>query len=103
MRITSQSAGQQLAVDPIFTILALRGRGTKFTLVESTGCAAAPEAELNVTGDPFTGTTPDGEVRGIVDLHNHLTAFEFMGGNIHCGKPWSRYGITDALVDCPDH
>jgi hypothetical protein len=103
VRITSQSAGQQLTVDPIFTILALRDSGTKFTLVQTTGCATAPEAELNVTGDPFTGTTPDGEVRGIVDLHNHLTAFEFMGGNVHCGKPWSRYGITDALVDCPDH
>lgn len=101
--ISSASAGQQLAVDPIFTILALRGTGTRFTLVETTGCAIAPEAELNVQGSPFTGTTPNGEVRGIVDLHNHLTSFEFIGGDIHCGQPWSRYGITAALVDCPDH
>jgi microsomal dipeptidase-like Zn-dependent dipeptidase len=101
--ISSPAAGQQLAVDPIFTILAMRGTATQFTLVEATGCATAPEAEINIAGSPFTGTTPDGEVRGVVDLHNHLTAFEFMGGDVHCGKPWSRYGITDALVDCPDH
>ncbi len=101
--IASPAAGKQLAVDPIFTILALRGSATRFTLVQTTGCATAPEAELNVQGSPFTGTTPDGEVRGIVDLHNHLTAFEFMGGDIHCGQPWSPYGITAALVDCPDH
>src|ERR1044072_6758714 len=52
-RISSQAAGKQLTVDPIFTILALRGSGTRFTLVEATGCATAPEAEVNVTGDPF--------------------------------------------------
>ncbi|MGH3760499.1 hypothetical protein [Actinophytocola sp.] len=101
--LTSPVAGRQLAVDPIFTILALRGTGTPFTLVETTGCATAPEAELNIDGTPFSGTTPDGEVRGIVDLHNHLTAYEFMGGDIHCGQPWSPYGITAALVDCADH
>jgi microsomal dipeptidase-like Zn-dependent dipeptidase len=101
--ISSPAAGRRLAVDPIFTILALRGTGTPFTLVEASGCTVAPEADLNITGDPFTGTTPDGEVRGVVDLHNHLTAYEFIGGDVHCGKPWSPYGITAALVDCPDH
>lgn len=101
--IGAPAAGKQLAVDPIFTILALRGSATQFSLVEASGCAAAPEAELNIEGTPLSGTTPDGEVRGVVDLHNHLTAYEFMGGDIHCGEPWSPYGITAALVDCPDH
>lgn len=101
--ITSPAAGRQLAVEPLFSTLALRTSGTGFTLEPATGCATAPEAEVNITGEPFTGTTPDGEVRGLADLHNHLTAYEFIGGEIHCGQPWSEYGITAALVDCPDH
>jgi len=101
--ITAVSADRQLAVDPILQTLALRATATSFTLVPTTGCATAPEAELNVTGEPFTGTTANGEVRGLADLHSHLTAYEFIGGDIHCGQPWSQYGITNALVDCPDH
>src|SRR4029079_10825728 len=30
-------------------------------------------------------------------------AFEFLGGDAHCGKPWDRYGAPYALVDCQDH
>ena len=30
-------------------------------------------------------------------------AFEFLGGSVHCGRPWHRYGVAYALVDCPDH
>ena len=30
-------------------------------------------------------------------------AFEFLGGSVHCGRPWSPYGVEVALVDCPDH
>lgn len=101
--IAAVADNRQLAVDPILRTLALRSSGTRFALEQAAGCAAAPEAQLNLEGDPLAGTTPDGEVRGIVDLHNHLTAFEFIGGEIHCGAPWSKYGITDALVDCPDH
>ena len=44
-----------------------------------------------------------GEVKGIIDLHLHMTAFEFLGGRAHCGRPWHRYGAPYALVDCPDH
>jgi len=101
--VTAVSVNRQLAVDPIFQTLALRATATHFTLVSATGCATAPEAELNITGEPFTGTTANGEVRGLADLHSHLTAYEFIGGDIHCGQPWSKYGITNALVDCPDH
>ena len=42
-------------------------------------------------------------MRGLVDAHMHMMAFEFLGGRAHCGKPWEPYGITVALVDCPDH
>lgn len=102
-RVAAVADGREVAVDPILRTLALRSSGTRFALVPATNCAPAPEAQLNIEGTPLSGTTPDGQVRGIVDLHNHLTSFEFIGGEIHCGQPWSRYGITDALTDCPDH
>ena len=42
-------------------------------------------------------------MRGYVDAHTHGMAFEFLGGSVHCGRPWHRYGVAYALVDCPDH
>ena len=33
----------------------------------------------------------------------HWMTFEYLGGNFHCGRPWSPYGITYALPDCSDH
>ncbi|HYP24547.1 MAG TPA: hypothetical protein VEV43_13330, partial [Actinomycetota bacterium] len=47
--------------------------------------------------------TPYGEARGYIDLHLHMMAFEFIGGRSRCGRPWHRFGVTHALVDCPDH
>ena len=67
------------------------------------GCAVYPEAETNATGEPATGATPFGEVSGFLDAHMHMMAFEFLGGRIHCGRPWHPYGAPAALVDCPDH
>ena len=55
------------------------------------------------TGTPSGGKYSFSDVRGMVDAHMHMMAFEFLGGKAHCGKPWDRYGITHALVDCPDH
>jgi hypothetical protein len=43
------------------------------------------------------------EVRGTVDGHMHLMAFEFLGGRAHCGRPWHPFGVAHAMVDCPDH
>ncbi len=67
------------------------------------GCAAYPEADIDITGDPHAGVTPYQEVRGYVDGHSHGMAFEFLGGDAHCGRPWHEYGAPYALVDCPDH
>jgi hypothetical protein len=67
------------------------------------GCATYPESQIDVTGRPHAGITPFQEVRGYVDAHTHGMAFEFLGGDAHCGKPWDQYGAPYALVDCPDH
>jgi hypothetical protein len=74
-----------------------------FAFVAASGCAEFPESQLDVTGAPTTQPTSWGAVKGILDAHMHWMAFEFLGGKAHCGKPWDRYGIAHALVDCPDH
>lgn len=79
------------------------GTATPFALKMTTGCAQWPEISVNVTGNPFGGATPYQEVRGYIDAHTHGMAFEFLGGQLHCGRPWHPYGVTAALVDCPDH
>jgi hypothetical protein len=87
--------GRLALVDP--------GAATAFTFEPAQGCAVYPEVETSATGTPFTSRTPWGEVKGMIDLHLHAMAFEFLGGMAHCGRPWSPYGAPYALVDCPDH
>lgn len=82
--------------------LTVDGRST-FPLTTTTGCAEYPESQIDVTGDPHAGVTSFQEVRGYVDAHTHGMAFEFLGGDAHCGRPWHAYGAPYALVDCPDH
>jgi hypothetical protein len=77
--------------------------GSAFSLRTTTGCPEYPEVDTNVSGDPHAGATPFQEVRGYVDPHVHGMAFEFLGGDAHCGKPWHKYGAPSALVDCVDH
>ncbi|MFL6089175.1 MAG: hypothetical protein ACJ71Z_03440 [Aeromicrobium sp.] len=79
------------------------GSSSAFALQKVSGCPPWPDTSINVTGDPFGGETPYQEVRGYVDAHTHGMAFEFLGGDAHCGRPWHRYGVAYALKDCPDH
>jgi hypothetical protein len=73
---------------------------TDISLRPTTGCAAFPEAEIGSTGNTFKGAGPSGEVNGTIDAHTHVTAFEFIGGDFHCGRSWHPYGISYALPDC---
>jgi len=75
----------------------------RWSLVTAGGCAAFPEVQVNATGTPFRGSSPTAAVRGFVDAHAHIAAFQFLGGKFHCGRPWSPYGVTVALQDCADH
>jgi hypothetical protein len=79
------------------------GEAARFAFEPSDGCAVYPEAETGATGEPARGATAYGEVAGFLDAHMHMMAFEFLGGRIHCGRPWHRFGAPSALVDCPDH
>ncbi|WP_177328327.1 discoidin domain-containing protein (plasmid) [Streptomyces atratus] len=62
-----------------------------------------PDAQIDVTGEPFKGTDAQGRVRGFVDAHDHIMANEGFGGRLICGKPFSEQGVADALKDCPEH
>jgi hypothetical protein len=81
----------------------MSGTGTLLNLRLRGGCTAFPEVSTNVSGDPFSGVSSTQEVRGFIDAHTHGMAFEFLGGEVHCGRPWSPYGVEVALRDCPDH
>ena len=78
-------------------------KAARFDIAGVPGCTSYPESQIGMKGAPFSGTTDMQEVRGYVDAHTHGMAFEFLGGEVHCGRPWSRYGAADALVDCDDH
>jgi len=94
--------GKALSADAAGALTVGGGAGA-FGFAKADGCATFPEAPTNVTGDPSTVPTPYGAVKGILDAHMHWMAFEFLGGKAHCGRPWSPFGIADALVDCPSH
>lgn len=81
----------------------LTSAAAQFSLAPAAGCAAWPEAPTGVEGPVRQGATPYEQTQGYLDAHLHMMAFEFLGGRAHCGRPWHPYGITYALVDCPDH
>ena len=64
------------------------------------GCAVYPEGNVDATGQPFSGPAPTSTVSGTIDAHTHVTAFEFLGGDFHCGRPWHPFGVEFALPDC---
>lgn len=99
---TARKAGPWFTFTNDGTPLTIDG-ATRFRLARTTGCAAYPEAQIEVRGAPHAGVTAYQEVRGYVDAHTHGMAFEFLGGAAHCGKPWDPYGAPYALQDCPDH
>ncbi|MDX6286071.1 MAG: hypothetical protein QOG53_1556 [Frankiales bacterium] len=93
------AAGGRLVIAPGATT----GDGTAFALELRSGCATWPEISTQVSGSPARGSTAYEETKGYLDGHLHGMAFEFLGGEAHCGRPWHPYGVTYALVDCPDH
>jgi hypothetical protein len=93
--LASDSSGQLTLNDA--------GPGTGFAFELTQECASFPELEINVEGPVLGGQTPFQEVRGYLDAHLHMMAFEFLGGRVRCGRPWHRFGVDHALVDCPDH
>ncbi|MSZ76202.1 MAG: peptidase [Actinobacteria bacterium] len=99
---TASMKGASISFTNADAPLEVAGR-TSFVPTVTKGCTAYPESQVDVRGGPTAGVSPIQEVRGYVDAHTHGMAFEFLGGDAHCGKPWDRFGVEYALVDCPDH
>ncbi len=103
LRLTNVSSGRDLSVTRGGRLSQNRRPDARWSFEAAEGCSTFPEIDVNVEGTPLPGPGPGAEVQGIVDAHVHITAFEFLGGRFHCGRPWSRYGAIEALKDCPDH
>jgi hypothetical protein len=97
------ASGGVLGADAENQLATGEGPGARFELHLTKGCATWPEITTNIGGRTFAGVSPFQEVRGTTDAHTHGMAFQFLSGGAHCGKPWSPFGVTVALVDCPDH
>ena len=102
-KVLLPAQGKALGVSGRRLALVEPGVAGLFKFAKASGCAEFPEAVTEASGTPSKGEYPFADVHGLVDAHMHMMAFEFLGGSAHCGKPWDRYGITKALVDCPDH
>jgi hypothetical protein len=76
------------------------GQSIPVSFSKARGCAVYPEAGIDATGKLFRGTGPEAQVNGTIDAHTHVTAFEFLGGDFHCGRPWHPFGIPYALPNC---
>jgi hypothetical protein len=104
-RISRPSTGRVLAASRGRLAIAAgrQGNDAVFSAEPTAHCAVFPEVETDVSGKPMTTPTTWQEVRGTIDLHMHMMAFEFLGGKAHCGRPWSPMGAPTALTDCIDH
>jgi hypothetical protein len=98
---SSPSESTVWVVGAHFTITnRLTGEQVAVSFQPASGCAVYPEAGVNATGRTFAGAAPESQVTGTIDAHTHVTAFEFLGGDWHCGRPWHAFGIPFALPDC---
>ncbi|GAB2564913.1 peptidase [Nocardia heshunensis] len=91
------------ATDGFSLTNAATGTTTAAVFTPASGCAEYPEAAVEATGTPGPSVGPDGSVIGTIDAHVHVTAFEFLGGDFHCGRPWHPYGVVFALPDCASY
>jgi hypothetical protein len=103
LRLTNVSTGRNLAVSWLGRVNQSFSSNFRWRFEPFHGCSTFPEVEVNAEGAPSMGRESGAEVKGFLDAHVHVTAFEFLGGLFHCGRPWSPYGVTDALKDCADH
>lgn len=101
--LTNLETERALAVGDDEQLVQADGGGGQWSLVDAEGCEPFPDISPGATGEPFVGDSPDAPVQGFLDAHTHVSAFRFLGGALHCGRPWSPYGVTVALADCPDH
>ncbi len=109
--LTSVSRDEALTVEDGALSL---GKGTPLTLrhvadddskdgdANGTACANWPEIDTDAVGRPTPVADPAAPVQGFFEAHVHGMAFEFLGGELRCGRPWHPYGVEYALGNCND-
>ncbi len=102
-RLTLPGGRKLVVADGRLAVRSGDATAAQFVIEHLPGCAAYPESQIDVRGNPHAGVSAFQEVRGYIDAHTHGMAYEFLGGEVHCGKPWDKYGVEYALVDCDDH
>ncbi len=102
---TLREAGRMFVVDSTLTgePLTVYLGGNAFRFSPAADCRPYPEAELNASGTPFSGTQADGTVFGYAETHMHLGGTEMFGGKLGYGRPFHKFGIPHALGDCAEH
>lgn len=103
IRLTSKDNGRDLTIRAGDRLATTAGADARWSFVSVDGCAVFPELQVGAVGGPLRGSSPTAPVRGFLDTHTHVSAYRFLGGRFHCGRPWSPYGAAAALTDCPDH
>jgi hypothetical protein len=72
-------------------------------VADGRGCAVWPEVETGADRDPQPVAEHLADrARGFFEAHVHGMAFEFLGGELRCGRPWHPYGVEHALGNCQD-
>ncbi|MCW2681826.1 MAG: Sphingolipid ceramide N-deacylase [Frankiales bacterium] len=108
--LTSPARGAELTVQD--GAISLGAKGTPLTLrhvaddkagdadLNGTACASWPEVDTDAIGRPAPAADPAAPVQGFFEAHVHGMAFEFLGGELRCGRPWHEYGVEYALGNC---
>lgn len=98
---TQRVNGQRLTApgNGALTLTAGDTPNQRFRLEEVTGCAPYPEASDNTEGETFKGTTADGRVLGLADVHVHTSSSTFLGGAL-TGKVFDKFGVLNAQEAC---
>lgn len=99
--VVSESADKALAIDRQSGDLQLVASGSDtpgqhLDFAGGEGCAQFPEIGVQATGETFKGNGVDEPVLGFADIHNHISATDFLGGD-HVGRPFDKFGVTEAL------
>ena len=99
--LTQAVNGQRLTAPgtDALTVTAGDTPNQRFRLEEVAGCSAYPEASDNTEGETFKGTTADGRVLGMADVHVHTSSSSFLGGAL-TGKVFHKFGALQAMPDC---
>ena len=102
-RLQSHLDGRWLLIGPDGEMHLTPADGSDLHFANRADCKAVPEAELGATGQPFSGTLPDGSVYGIADAHTHISAYQRLGGRFIHGDAFHPLGIEQALRDCAEN